>query len=82
MIQLIYYILASVAALILCVTLLTACRYSFVCASCIYKCFHCYFVFDEISHNTSHLDEINKSSESAVELVGYKPGFPRSIHKV
>ena len=82
MIQLILYILASIAALILCVTLLIACRYSFTCASCIHRCFYCYFVFDEVSQNTNHLDNINKSSESEVEMVMYKPGFPKSIHKV
>ena len=83
MIQLIFYIIASIAALILCVTLLITCRYNFFCAQCIRGCFYSYFVFEEISQNTKHLDNIIKSTESEVEeMVMYKPGFPKSIHKV
>ena len=82
MFQLAYVILALVTVIILGVVLLFACRHSFCCASLIHNCFYSYFVFDEISQNTAHLDNLTKKESGSDGKVDYIPGHPKSIHKI
>ena len=82
MFQLAYIILALITVIILGVVLFIACRHSFFCASIIHSCFSNYFVFDELSQNTAHLDNLTQKECGSDGKVDYIPGHPKSIHKI